>query len=150
MGRYSAFEEKEDMRKLASAALVVVAAFALPAMADEAVHQRKLDNGLEVLVVEKHHAPIVTIEIAVKTGAFTENRETNGLSHLYEHMFFKGNARIPTQEAYMKRMSELGISFNGTTGDERVNYFITLPSKNFAAGMRFISDALLTPLFNQE
>jgi zinc protease len=123
--------------------------FARPLCAEE-VPSRILDNGLEVLVLEKHQAPIVTIEIAVKTGAFTEDRETNGLSHLYEHMFFKGNARIPTQEAYMKRMSELGISFNGTTGDERVNYFITLPSKNLAAGMRFMADALETPLFNQE
>ncbi len=135
------------MRKLA---LAILLASALPALAEDTVHERRLDNGLDVLVVEKHHAPIVTIEIAVKTGAFTEDRQTNGLSHLYEHMFFKGNAAIPTQEAYMKRMQELGIKFNGTTGNERVNYFITLPAKNFAAGMRFISDALLTPLFNQE
>jgi zinc protease len=135
------------MRKIALAAVL---ALALPALAEDTVHEKKLDNGLDVLVVEKHHAPIVTIEIAVKTGAFTEDRQTNGLSHLYEHMFFKGNAAIPTQEAYMKRMQELGIKFNGTTGNERVNYFITLPAKNFAAGMRFMSDALLTPLFNQE
>jgi zinc protease len=111
---------------------------------------RRLDNGLDVLVIEKHQAPIVTIEVAVKTGAFTEDKSNNGLSHLYEHMFFKGNAAIPSQEAYMKRISELGISFNGTTGNERVNYFITLPSKNFTAGMQFMSDALLTPLFNPE
>src|ERR1051326_3492113 len=91
------------------------------AQGEPALKTRKLDNGLTVLVVEKHQAPIVTIEIAVKTGAFTEDQTTNGLSHLYEHMFFKGNARIPSQEAYMKRMSELGISFNGTTSTERVN-----------------------------
>lgn len=130
---------------LAMTALVPAAA-----LADGALQPRHLENGLEVLVVEKHQAPIVTIEVAVKTGAFTEDGSNNGLSHLYEHMFFKGNARIPTQEAYMKKISELGISFNGTTGNERVNYFITLPSKNFHAGMRFMADALLTPLFNQE
>lgn len=114
------------------------------------VQSTRLRNGLEVLVVEKHDAPLVTIEIAVKTGSFTETPETNGLSHLYEHMFFKGNAALPTQERYMARVSELGISFNGTTSTERVNYFFTLPSRNFAAGMKFMQDALLRPLFNQE
>jgi zinc protease len=130
----------------------VLLAFVAGAAAEDQdpIHQKQLDNGLNVVIVQKHQAPIVTIEIAVKTGAFTETKETNGLSHLYEHMFFKGNAAIPTQEAYMARMHELGISFNGTTGDEKVNYFITLPSKNFAAGMKFFSDALLSPLFNQE
>ena len=114
------------------------------------VQSVRLSNGLEVLVVEKHDAPLVTIEIAVKTGSFTETPETNGLSHLYEHMFFKGNAALPTQERYMARVSELGISFNGTTSTERVNYFFTLPSRNFAGGMKFMQDALLRPLFNQE
>lgn len=117
---------------------------------DGVIRSTRLKNGLEVLVVEKHDAPMVTIEIAVKTGSFTETPETNGLSHLYEHMFFKGNAALPTQERYMARVSELGISFNGTTSTERVNYFFTLPSRNFAAGMKFMQDALLRPLFNQE
>lgn len=110
----------------------------------------KLENGLDLIVVEKHDAALVTIEIAVKTGSFTETPDTNGLSHLYEHMFFKGNAALPTQERYMARVRELGISFNGTTSTERVNYFITLPSRNFAEGMKFMADALLTPLFNYE
>src|SRR5262245_17614497 len=59
---------------------------------------RTLENGLELLVVEKHTVPLVTIEIAVKAGAFVEDEKTNGLSHLYEHMFFKGNKALPTQE----------------------------------------------------
>ena len=110
----------------------------------------RLSNGLDLLVVEKHDAPLVTIEVAVKTGSFCETPTTNGLSHLYEHMFFKGNAALPTQERYMARVAELGIRFNGTTSTERVNYFFTLPSRNFAAGMQFMQDALLRPLFNQD
>ena len=46
-------------------------------------------NGLEVLVVENHSVPLVTIEIAAKNGSMTEPPEYNGLSHLYEHMFFR-------------------------------------------------------------
>ncbi len=109
-----------------------------------------LDNGLEVIVIEKSTVPLVTIDVVVRTGAFTETETTDGLAHLYEHMFFKGNAALPSQEAYMRRVNELGITFNGTTSSEKVDYFITLPSKNFAAGMKFMSDALLSPLYNAD
>ena len=52
---------------------------------------QKLDNGLEVIVIENSRVPLTTIEIAVKNGAFTEGPEYSGLSHLFEHMFFKAN-----------------------------------------------------------
>lgn len=134
-----------------SLALLCLLAFSSAARADDPqIDVSELDNGLDLVVVEKHDAALVTIEIAVKTGSFTETPATNGLSHLYEHMFFKGNAALPTQERYMARMRELGISFNGTTSTERVNYFITLPSRNFAEGMKFMADAILTPLFNMD
>ncbi len=137
------------MPALLGATLLALAAST--ARADEPkIDVSELENGLDLVVVEKHDAALVTIEIAVKTGSFTETPDTNGLSHLYEHMFFKGNAALPTQERYMARMRELGISFNGTTSTERVNYYITLPSRNFAEGMRFMADAILTPLFNYE
>ena len=48
----------------------------------------KLDNGLDVLVIEDASVPLVTVEIVVKNGAYTEDTAFNGLSHLYEHMFF--------------------------------------------------------------
>jgi zinc protease len=48
-----------------------------------------LPNGLEVIVLEDHSVPLVTVELAVRNGAFTEPPELNGLSHLFEHMFFK-------------------------------------------------------------
>src|SRR6185369_13669750 len=50
-----------------------------------------LPNGLEVIILEDHSIPLVTIELAVKNGSYTEPPELNGLSHLYEHMFFKQN-----------------------------------------------------------
>jgi len=52
-------------------------------------HLSKLENGLDVLVIEDSSVPLVTIEIAVRNGAYTEDPEFDGLSHLYEHMFFK-------------------------------------------------------------
>lgn len=55
---------------------------------------KTLPNGLEVIVLQDSSVPIVTVEIAVRNGSFTEPPELNGLSHLYEHMFFKTNRAI--------------------------------------------------------
>jgi zinc protease len=52
---------------------------------------KTLSNGLEVIVLQDSSVPIVTVEMAVRNGSFTEPPELNGLSHLYEHMFFKPN-----------------------------------------------------------
>ncbi len=114
------------------------------------VHRTTLDNGLEVVVVEAPSVPIVTIELAVRNGAFTEEPEFNGLSHLYEHMFFKANESIPSQEEYLARQRELGMVWNGTTGNERVNYFFTLQSRNLEAGMEFMRAAIQTPVFRED
>lgn len=111
------------------------------------IHQHTLDNGLTVVVVEDHNVPIVTIEMAVRNGAFTETIDNNGLSHLYEHMFFKANDVYESQEAYMERQRELGMAWNGTTSTERVNYFFTLPSELVEDGVEFMAAALLTPRF---
>src|SRR5579863_4392952 len=110
----------------------------------------KLDNGLQVLVLEDASIPLATVEIAVHNGAYTEDTAYNGLSHLYEHMFFKANKDIPSQEKYLARIHDLGIIFNGTTGDERVNYFFTLGSKQVKEGMQFLNSAIRYPLFLQE
>ncbi len=109
-----------------------------------------LKNGLDVIVVQNHAVPLVTVEINVKNGAYTESPEYNGLSHLYEHMFFKANKTIPNQERYLERLRELGAVWNGTTGDERVNYFFTVPKDSLVPAMNFMFDAITGPLFSQE
>ncbi len=108
-----------------------------------------LDNGLEVLIIQRDVVPLVTILAAVKNGAMAESPEYDGLSHLYEHMFFKGNEELPNQEAYLKRMRELGMSFNGTTSTEAVQYFFTLPKENLKEGLEFMRAALISPLFEE-
>jgi zinc protease len=109
-----------------------------------------LPNGLEVLVVEDHETPLATIEINVKNGSYTEPPEYSGLSHFYEHMFFKANKDIPSQEEYIKKMSSLGMIWNGTTSVNRVNYFFTLPSYNIEEGLKFMNSAIRYPLFLED
>jgi zinc protease len=132
---------------------ILLAGMVISAIAsqDDLGYKRKtLSNGLEIVVIENNLVPIVTVEICTRNGSFTESPDYNGLSHLYEHMFFKANANLPTQEKYMARLHELGIHFNGTTHDEFVNYFFTLPRVNFEAGMKFMADAIMTPKFDQQ
>jgi len=92
--------------------------------------------------------PLVTIEIAVRNGAYTEDKEFDGLSHLYEHMFFKANKDYPSQEKYMERVQELGIVFNGTTSVDKVNYYITLTNDKLKEGLDFMNSAIRYPLFD--
>ena len=110
---------------------------------------RVLANGLELIVLEDHSVPIVTIELAVKNGSYTEPPELNGLSHLYEHMFFKANRAIANQEDYLRRIGQMGIAYNGSTREEVVNYYFTTTSPNFPTAMRFMKDAVRYPLFDE-
>lgn len=111
---------------------------------------QKLDNGLEVVVIENHKVPLATIEIAVKNGAYTEGPEYSGLSHLFEHMFFKANRDYPDQEKFLKRTQELGAIWNGTTNTERVNYFFTFDKDSLPGGLRFMNAAIRFPIYREE
>ena len=113
------------------------------------ITSRTLPNGLEVIVIENHAVPIVTVELNVRNGAFTETPEYDGLSHLYEHMYFKANRAIPSQERYLERSNELGLAWNGTTSEERVNYFFTVGVDSLIPAMQFMEDAIRFPLFLQ-
>lgn len=117
------------------------------AILEKSIRRHVLDNGLEVIIVENHGVPLATIEVNVKNGSFTQTPSTVGLAHMYEHMFFRANARYPEPDAFADRASDLGAVFNGTTTEERVNYYMTLPSDSLAAGLRSMAAALRTPLF---
>ena len=110
---------------------------------------RVLANGLEVIVLEDHSVPLVTIELAVKNGSYTEPPELNGLSHLYEHMFFKANRAVANKEDYLKTIGQLGIAYNGSTREEVVNYYFTTTSPNLRTAMQFMKDSARYPLFDQ-
>lgn len=116
----------------------------------EKIHQTTLKNGLNVIVIENATVPLVTIEIDVRSGAFTEPPEYDGLSHFFEHMFFKANASIPNQERFLERTRELGLTFNATTSEERVNYSFTVLKDSLKPGLEFMKAAITTPLFLQE
>jgi zinc protease len=142
-------------RATLAAAAVLLSLLALPLGAQRAELERRirrdtLPNGLEVIVVENHGVPIATIEVNARNGSFTQSPTYEGLSHLYEHMFFKSNATYPQPEQFVARASELGAVFNGSTEEERVNYYLTVPSDSTMPAMAFLASALRNPLFRAD
>lgn len=125
-------------------------AAAAPARLPEAkLISHLLPNGLEIIILEDHSIPLVTIELAVKNGSYTEPPELNGLSHLYEHMFFKQNRAIANAEDYLRTIGSMGIAYNGTTREEVVDYYFTTTSPNIRTAMQFMKDATRYPLFDE-
>jgi zinc protease len=128
------------------AAVRPAAAAALP---QAQLVNRILPNGFEIIVLEDHSVPLVTIEMAARNGSYTEPPELNGLSHLYEHMFFKANRAIANAEEYLQKIGQLGIAYNGSTREEVVNYYFTTTSPNLRTAMNFMRDAVRYPLFDK-
>lgn len=108
-----------------------------------------LANGLEVVVFEDHSVPLATVEMAVKNGSYTEPPELNGLSHLYEHMFFKTNRATASRASYLLQLDQQGISYNGTTREEIVEYYFTSTSQNLRTALNLMRDAIRYPLFEK-
>ena len=123
------------------------AAQAQRAELEKRIRRDTLANGLEVIVVENHGVPLATVEADSRNGSFTQSPTYEGLSHLYEHMFFKANARYPLPEQFVARASELGAVFNGTTQEEQVNYYLTVPSDSTMPALDLLAAALRSPSF---
>ncbi|ATP56447.1 peptidase M16 [Pedobacter ginsengisoli] len=126
-----------------------ISVFSQKKIADN-MYFKKLPNGLEILVVTDNTVPLATIEMACRNGSFTESDDYNGLSHLYEHLFFKANKDYPNFESFTKRSNELEITSNANTREEVVNYYFTLPSANLKPGLKFMNSAIRYPIFIKE
>jgi zinc protease len=117
---------------------------------EKIIRRRVLPNGLEVIVVENHGVPLATVEIDVRNGAFTQPPEYAGLAHMYEHMFFKASRDYPEAEGFVNRASALGAIFNGTTSEERVNYYMTVPADSVRGALQLVAASVRAPLFRQD
>jgi zinc protease len=146
--------ESRARRALAGALLAILvgstSAQAQRANLEKFIHQKVLANGMEIIVAENHGVPLATVEINVRNGSFTQPPGYEGLAHMYEHMFFKANAQLPEPDQFIERASELAAVFNGTTQEERVNYYLTLPKDSLEGGIRLIAAALREPKFLRE
>ncbi|HYN83651.1 MAG TPA: pitrilysin family protein [Pyrinomonadaceae bacterium] len=144
----AAARQQRQTRPAPSAATTAPAqAATATAFSPSPLANRVLANGLEVIVLEDHSVPLVTVELAVKNGSYTEPPEYNGLSHLYEHMFFKSARALLMRDEYIRTIDTLGFVWNGETHEELVNYYFTTTTPNFGVAMRFMRDSARDPVF---
>jgi zinc protease len=114
-----------------------------PLISPPVIEQRQLPNGLNVLVQPDHTAPVVSIQFWCATGSIHETPWLGaGLSHLLEHLMFKGTpTRGNSQMA--QQIQDLGGHLNAYTSFDRTVYHVDLPSDHALAALDILSDAVL-------
>lgn len=125
-------------------ALAAVALFAGPLPARAQVFDPTtftLDNGLEVVVVENHRAPIVTHMVWYKVGAADEPPGKSGIAHFLEHLMFKGTETVPPGE-FSDVIAKNGGSENAFTSWDYTGYFQSIAADRLPLVMRYESDRM--------
>jgi zinc protease len=105
------------------------------------VRREVLDNGLTLLVQPDHSAPVVAVVTLVKAGFFDEPDHWTGISHVLEHMFFKGTPRRGVG-AIARETKSAGGYLNASTTYDHTSYFTVLPASGLATALDIQSDAL--------
>ena len=85
-----------------------------------------LDNGLTLIVHEDHKAPITAVNVWYHVGSKNEKPGKSGFAHLFEHLMFNGSENFP--DDYFQALERVGATdLNGTTNEDRTNYFQNVP-----------------------
>lgn len=108
-----------------------------------------LPNGIPLIVQESYSSPTVSLNIFIRVGSVYENPAHNGISHFYEHMFFRGT---PTRSGlqFKRAIESLGGITNATTGRDYTHFFINLPKQYLRQGLELLSDAYINAECSQE
>jgi zinc protease len=86
----------------------------------------ELDNGLTVILHEDHSDPMVHVDVTYHVGSSREEPGRSGFAHFFEHMMFEGSANA-AQGQHQKILSNAGGVLNGSTNNDRTNYYETIP-----------------------
>ncbi len=141
------------------AGLAVSMAAMVAAAADESAAGRipqlkfekyTLANGLDVILHEDHSTPIVCVNIWYHVGSKNERRGRTGFAHLFEHMMFQGSQNH--DDDYFAPLQEAGGQLNGSTNDDRTNYWEVVPSNYLELALWLESDRMgfLLPAMTQK
>ena len=126
------------MRRVLFAVLLLAVA---PLWAQARVHEQVLDNGMKVIVKEDHRAPIVVSQVWYKVGSSYEYGGISGVSHVLEHMMFKGTEKHPPGE-FSRIIAAQGGSENAFTGRDYTAYFQTLASDRLEIALKLEADRM--------
>lgn len=108
-----------------------------------------LKNGLRVIVVEDHSAPVVSISLTYNVGSRNERQGRTGFAHLFEHMMFKGSENIGSGEHFILVFNN-GGTMNGTTNEDRTNYFEELPANQLDLALFLEADRMRSLAITKE
>jgi len=100
-----------------------------------------LPNGLRVLYSEDHSTPIVSVDVWYNAGSRNERPGRSGFAHLFEHMMFEGSAHVKKGE-HFQLISRAGGSENGSTAEDRTNYYETIPSNRLNLALWLEADRM--------
>ena len=106
-----------------------------------------LDNGLQVVLLEDHSAPVVALQTWVRFGSADEEPAVAGIAHVFEHMLFKGTDRFPNGEI-AALIEGAGGTVNAWTNYDETVYHVTLSSRFWETGFDVLSDAVLHSFFD--
>ena len=101
----------------------------------------RLENGLRVILAPERTTPVVSVNVWYDVGSRNERPGRTGFAHLFEHMMFQGSQNIGKTE-HMQLVERAGGSLNGTTSEDRTNYFQTLPSNRLNLGLWLEADRM--------
>ncbi len=109
-----------------------------------------LDNGLQVVLHEDHSIPMVTVNIWYHVGSKNEKRGRTGFAHLFEHMMFQGSEHH--EDEYFAPLEKIGAQINGSTTEDRTNYWENVPSNYLELALWLESDRMgfLLPAMTQK
>ena len=101
----------------------------------------KLDNGLTLIVHEDHKAPIVAVNVWYHVGSKNEKAGRTGFAHLFEHLMFNGSENY--NDDYFQPLERAGATdLNGTTSEDRTNYFQNVPTSALDLALWMESDRM--------
>lgn len=113
----------------------------------------QLANGLKLIIHEDHSDPLVHVDVTYHVGSAREELQKSGFAHFFEHMMFQGSENVADEE-HFKLISNAGGTLNGSTNQDRTNYYETAPSNQLelilwmeADRMGFFLDAVTQEKF---
>ncbi len=100
-----------------------------------------LDNGLRVIISEDHSVPIVAVDVWYHVGSRNEEQGRSGFAHLFEHMMFQGSENVEKAE-HFQFVARAGGNCNGSTTEDRTNYFEVLPANRMNLALWLEADRM--------
>jgi len=112
--------------------------------------KRTLDNGLDVVVHEDHHVPVVAVNVWYHVGSKNERPGRTGFAHLFEHLMFEGSEHH--NSGYFPPLQRAGAQLNGSTNTDRTNYWEVVPTSALDLALWMESDRMgyLLPALTRE